>query len=497
MRRKDTSNSAVTSDFDFRIFFAIWAKLQGWKVPPLHIEIIDWLADNENWENGTGVLQVFRGAAKSTILGCFITYSLVKNPELRFLILSADYNTAVKITNDLTGIVSRHPLANHLRGKEKMWRENKIWVQGAIDARVPSAFSIGVTSNITGSRADFVVFDDVEVPKNVANEKLRAQLRQRISDTIHILVPGGKRLFVGTPHSYESIYPEVIDSGVASKFIPLVKNPVGEFPFITGDSSWPERFTDQEVAERQLKSLSKANFLSQYQLIPYNADDSYFDASLINVYRNEINCYSANSETVLKIGNVRMVSCSCFWDPSLAKKTSDDSVIALVFQTGDGHLYVHRTLKLTGEAEEQCRQVREFCKEYYVPQVIVETNGVGGFLPAILRKALVETEIAVVEKHSSINKATKIIEAIEVALSSGYFHVHQSVMETSFLGQIRDFSPKMMGYKGYKDDYIDSVASAIKNEPIRITSGRKGFGQQNRWQPNSGEFEMAVDSFTF
>lgn len=495
MARKRQEKSEL--DFDFRIFFAIWAKINNWEVPPLHLEVIDWLSDSDNWDNRTGVLQVFRGAAKSTIVGCFITYQLVKDPTLRFLILSADYNTSVKITNDLTSIVAHHPLAAHLRGKEKMWRENKLWVQGSTDARTPSAYSVGITSNVTGSRADFVVFDDVEVQKNVASEKLRETLRQKMADTIHILVPGGKRLFVGTPHSYESIYPEVIDQGASSLRIPLIRNPEGEFPYITGASSWPDRFDDEEVAQRQLQSLSKANFLSQYQLIPYNADDSYFDAALINVYRNEISIYSANSETVLKIGNTRMVSCSCFWDPSLAKKTSDDSVIALVFQTGDGHLYVHRTQKLTGEAEAQCLQVLEFCKRYEVPQVIVETNGVGGFLPAILRKTLGGTSIAVSDKHTTTSKAKKIIEALETPLSAGYLHVHSSVMETPFLSQIRDFAPHLVGTKVYRDDFIDSVASAISNQPIRITSGKSSFGAANRWQSGRGEVELEADAVEF
>ena len=360
-------------EFGFKAFFAVWAQVQGWKVPKLHLEIIEFLDGCDDWSNNTAVLQVFRGAAKSTILGCFITYKLVKDPTLRFLILSADANTSVKITNDLTSIVANHPLATHLRGREKQWRESKMWVQGSTDARTPSAYSVGINSNITGSRADFVIFDDVEVLKNVGSEQLRETLRHKMSETIHILVPGGKRLFVGTPHNAESIYPEVIDQGASSLKIPLIRNPEGDFPFMTGVSSWPERFTDHDVEERQKKSLSKSNFLSQYQLLPYSAGDSYFDASLINIYRNEINVYAANGETVLTIGNKRMVSCSCFWDPSLGKKTSDDSVIALVFQTNDGHLYIHRTQKLVGEAEEQIQQLVKFVYEFSVPQIIVES----------------------------------------------------------------------------------------------------------------------------
>ncbi len=482
--------------FTFAEFFAIWANIQGWKVPPLHLQIIKFLESYKSWETNTAVLQVFRGAAKSTILGLFITYLLVKDPTLRFLILSADKETAVKITNDLRNIIGRHPLALHLRSDDKSWREDRFWVRGSDDGRVPSVWALGVLSNITGSRSDFIIFDDVEVPKNCANEKLRKQLRHRISETVHILVPGGHRLFVGTPHSFESIYPEQIDTGASSLRIPLIRNAQGDFPFMTGESSWPDRFDDDEVADRQLKSLSKGEFLSQYQLIPYNPIESTFDATLLNQYHNEIDFYQANRETVLKIGNRRMVSCSCFWDPSLGKHKSDDSVLALVFTDADGRYFIHRTWKLSGEAEEQCEQIKTLATECHVPQIIIETNGVGGTLPALLRKALAGTGIAVDGRATTKNKAQKIVEAYDVPLSAGLLYVHNSVLQTAFLPQLRDFNPTFVGGR-VKDDFIDAVASAILNELIRITAGTTAYKDLIRWQPHQGELEMELEPVQF
>lgn len=489
----------------FKEFFYIWASTcePAWKVkapqdvPKIHWQIIDWLDSSDDWENNTGVLQVFRGAAKSTIVGLYITYMLVKDPTLRFLILSADKNTAQKITQALTGIVSRHPLAKHLRGKEGSWRTDQLWVSGSTDDRTPSAYSRGILSNVTGSRADFVVFDDVEVPKNAGTADLRDRLRHKMSDTAHILVPGGKRLFVGTPHSFESIYPEVIADGAASLKIPLLNEYEGEWPHIQGESIWPERFNSREVAKRQVESKTKANFLSQYQLIPYNADDYYFDPTNLVQYECELKYFTANREDVLEIDGKRMVGCSCFWDPSLSKQGRDDSVIVVVYQTEDGHFYLHDIQSLKGDVYQQCELAKQFAEKHKLPNIAVETNGIGATLPAILRKALKDTHIAVIESYATKNKVIKIQEALSAPLSGRLIHIHNRVYESKFMSQLRDFTPSIVGGNTYKDDFIDAVASAIHNQPTRINSVKSNYTSANRWQPNQGNFELAAEGFSF
>lgn len=476
-------------EFGFREFFAVWADVQGWKIPKLHLDIIKFLETPDSWKANVAVLQVFRGAAKSTILGCFITYQLVKDPTLRFLILSADAELAGKVTADITGIVSRHPLAIHLRGRETTWRQDKMWVKGSIYARDPSAYSIGINSNITGLRADFVIFDDVEVQKNVGTEHLRDILRTKVAEAMHVLVPGGKRLFVGTPHNAATIYTDIINQGASSLKIPLFTDVVGEWPYMTGTSAWPERFDDESCRLKQLASKSKSNFLSQYQLVPTSADDTYFDIELLNVYRTEIDVHSSNGDTLLTIGDKRMVSCSCFWDPSMARANGDASVIAVVYQTAAGRLYVHRVLELKGEAEEQCEQIKQFVIDNHIPSVVVETNGVGAHLPTILRKALISTKTTVIGQHTSKNKVNKIIEAFEVPLSAGLLYVHNSVLETLFLTQFRDFQPRLVGTKVYHDDFIDSVASAIDREPIRITATKDNWDVHS-WSGSGGSFDI-------
>lgn len=495
---KSTTGQAGLKDISFKVFFAIWANQMSWEIPALHIQIIEFLEDSDNWDNKTGVLQVFRGAAKSTIVGLYIVWKLVRDPTYRFLIVSADHKTAVKITYDAHSIIERHPLAKHLKSDKNIWQSDRFWVTGSTDARTPSLSAYGVMSNVTGIRSDEVIFDDVEVPKNCAGESERYKMRNRISDTVHILVPNGKRLFVGTPHTFESIYPEQIENGASSLTIPLLSNTKGDFPNLTGDSSWPDRFTDEVVANRQQNALTTGEFLSQYLLIPYRSDGTTFDPQLLIRYRQTHSIYTANSETVFMIGDKRMVSCSAWWDPALSKDSGDDSVVCVVYTTADGHYYLHAIQRVAGDADAQCQAVKGFLETYHVPHLCIETNGIGNFLPDILRKYLGGTGSSVEGKFTRINKTQKIISAFEVLLASGRLHIHESVLDSKFLMQLRDFDPKTAGGRK-KDDYIDTVAAAILNEPNRITAGLAYSPNKDAlvWSTVQGEVVMELEPVSF
>jgi hypothetical protein len=84
--------------------------------------------------------------------------------------------------------------------------------------------AVGVTSNATGARADDVDFDDIEVPGNIETPEARLKLRQRISESTHIAVPGAQKTYIGTPHTHDSIYPERIAGGAAVLKIPLFEH---------------------------------------------------------------------------------------------------------------------------------------------------------------------------------------------------------------------------------------------------------------------------------
>lgn len=455
------------------IFFAELAVINRWDhIPEFHLRILDFLERDDEWNNNVATLQSFRNSAKSTIAAAYVVWKLVNDPTLIILIQSADDATAAMMVEDCKRIINVHPRAMHLRGKNHAWTAKKIVVRGSNSGRNNSIAARGIFSNVTGSRADIIIFDDVEVPRNAGSEELRDRLRKRMSESHHLLNPGGKKLFIGTPHAYDSVYPEIVGKGSSSLVIPLLNNLKGEFPNLSGTITWHERWDQTEILNKQMACKSRAEFFSQYQLIPMAVDDSVLDPTNLQIYSGEPETLTANKTTLLRIGDIRMKAVCAWWDVAVNTKKGDSSVLAIVYLSYEGKLYIHRVIELKGEIEAQCKQVKETAIKFKLSKVCIETNGVGAFAPTMLLKEVRGLGIAVQGIHTSQKKSEKIIEAYEIPLSAQFLHIHESVQSTKFMTQLRDFNPARMDKH---DDFIDAPASAIKQLPITI-----GAGQMNR-----------------
>lgn len=387
---------------DFLTFFVLWARFQGWRVPLLHVRICQWL---EHCTDPERVLMVFRGAAKSTIYAVFKAWRLYRDRTRRSLVWSADGPTAEMLTADVINVLRNHPLTAHLLGGRKPGKK-RFWVNGARDARNASMRAVGVDSNATGARADDVDFDDVEVPGNIETPEARQKLRHRISDSTHILVPGGQATYIGTPHTADSIYPEVIAGGAAVLKIPLFSRgkrfepkpgrvefelpfaaEVDGFYVLTGihkgarllsegadftvkgrtllfrapldavldvytGCAWPERFDRAEIALRRKKTRTLNAWDSQYMLEAKPLNEIRLDPARMKAYAVEPVVRVANGQVGMWLGNVRIVSAAARWDPSSGKVKSDASSFSVILQDEMGRRYWHRVLEMRGEVAE-------------------------------------------------------------------------------------------------------------------------------------------------
>jgi len=541
----------------FLAFFLIWAKLQGWKVPQLHVRICHWL---ESCTDPERVLMVFRGAAKSTIYAVYKAWRLYRDRTHRSLVWSADGPTAGMLTADVINVLRNHPLTGGMLPPRP--GAKRFWVTGARDARNASMRANGVNSNATGARADDVDFDDIEVPGNIETPEARQKLRQRISESTHIAVPGSQKTYIGTPHTHDSIYPERVAGGAALLKIPLFahavrysetrqrtayefRHEVGEdglyvmagihngarmlregvdyrferglviFPAPPGVTidicsccAWPERFTRAEIERRRKETMTFNAWDSQYQLEAKPLGEIRLDPERLRAYAVEPIVKRANGEVGMWLGYARIVGASCRWDPSSGKAKSDVSSLAVVLQDDMGRRYWHRAERLTGAVAEfsedgktitggQVLQIVEVVKTFALRRVSVETNGIGGFAPAVLKAALKQaklTDCGVSEITSTANKNKRILESLEDPLSSGTLWAHTSVIEGPAYDQMRDWNPAVADQP---DDDIDSLAGAVSETPERL--GRfMGWNtpEQGRddWRPSGGLHEVELES---
>jgi len=466
---------------DFPEFVWIWNRHQGLTMPDLHMRMARWL-DNR-WEQGDRELALlaFRNSGKSTLVGLYSAWLLLDNPNLRILVLAADFALSKKMARNVKRVIERHPLTTRLKPRRAdQWASDQFTVRRRSELRDPSMLAKGIDANITGLRADIVICDDVEVPNTCDTAAKRLDLRSRLREIDYVLVPGGLQLYVGTPHNYYTIYSleTRLEAGEERPFLDGFRRL--ELPLIDNSnaSQWPERFPLERIESIRLRT-GPSKFDSQMMLKPRNPSEGRLDPDQLQSYDCELIYSEGNGESMLTLGGRRLVSASCWWDPSYGSPGKGDaSVVAVVFTDQHGGYWLHRIKYIEHDPEQigemdaatqMCRQVASFAKEFYIPAVNLETNGLGKFLPGLLRQQLQQARlgIPVLEKVSTTNKHLRILEAFDAVLAANRLHAHQSVWTGPFTREMREWRP---GAKTH-DDGLDAVAGCLLCEPVRLPRG--------------------------
>ncbi|CCQ72318.1 phage terminase large subunit [Magnetospira sp. QH-2] len=492
---------------NFPEFVFIWTKLQGMEMPKLHVRMARWLA--ARWRAGDRelLLMAFRNSGKSTLVGLFCAWMLSRDPDLRILVLAADLALARKMVRNVKRILERHPLTKGLKPKRAdQWASDQFTVNRPGELRDPSMLAKGIGANVTGSRADVVICDDVEVPNTCDTPPKRLDLRERLDEIDYVLVPGGLQLYVGTPHTYYTIYGDQVrpESGETQPYLTGFKRL--EIPLLDskGRSRWPERFPPERVAGIRRRT-GKNKFESQMMLRPVNLADGRLDPDHLRVHDHDLVYGEGNGESLLTLNGKRLVSASCWWDPAYGSPDKGDgSVIACLFTDEDGMYWLQgleyiqhdpTILDQTDEATQQCRKVVAFARQYHLPAVTLETNGLGRFLPGLLRRELTQAGLAcaVIEAASKRNKEMRIIDAFDAVLAAGNLSVHRQVWSTPFIAEMREWRPTTKG----RDDGLDAVSGCLLAEPVRLT-GRlpadpNDLQSHAAWRRGGGQFDGSTE----
>ena len=461
---------------EFVEFAWVWTRLQHQQMPGVHRRIARWLGERRAAGDRRLVLTAFRGCGKSTLVGLYCAWWLLRQPDARILVLAADQALAVKMVATVRRILERHPLCRGLvPAAPEAWAMDRFTVARDAVLRDPSMLAQGLTGNITGARADLIVCDDVEVPNTCDTPQRREELRERLTETEFVLTPGGTILYIGTPHCADSLYrpEETAGGGFLAGYRRLAVPLVGA----DGASAWPERFPPARVAELRAR-VGPLHFARQMQLEPVEEAAARLDPAALVRYAEEPDYREANGRPVLSLLGRRLVSGLGFWDPAFGRAGGggDGSVLACTYADGEGRHYLHRIAWITHDparaedpASQQCRAVAEVARDLMLPALRVETNGLGRFLPSLLRREMARAGAActVIEHTSRRAKAERILAALDPALAARTLHAHVSVFRTPFAAEMAAWRPDL---PGQRDDALDALAGCLLAEPVRLPS---------------------------
>ncbi len=172
---------------DFRNFlYLAWDHLNLPEPTPIQYDIADYIQNGPKRR----VVQAFRGVGKSWITSAYVCHQLLMDPSKNILVVSASKVRADDFSTFTLRMIMDMPMLRHLKPTDSQ-RNSKIAfdVGPAPASHAPSVVSKGITSQITGARADLIIADDVESLTNSATQMMRDKLSEAIKEFDAVLKP--------------------------------------------------------------------------------------------------------------------------------------------------------------------------------------------------------------------------------------------------------------------------------------------------------------------
>jgi len=504
---------------DFKLFLqAIWAQLD---LPsPTHAQYA--IADYLQYGPKRLMVQAFRGVGKSWITAAFVLWTLFKDNDKKIMVISASKERADNFSIFLQKLIIETPWLVHLRPKS----DDSRWSRISFDVncsphQAPSVKSVGITGQLTGSRADLMILDDIEVPGNSMTEMMREKLLQLCTEAESILTPkkDSRIMYLGTPQTTFTIYRKLAERNYRPFVWPSRyprKDKLSQYenllaPQIVEDmeggvEEWtptdPDRFTSDDLLEREA-AMGRSNFMLQFQLDTTLSDAEKFPLKFSDLVITSVNptqapdavIWCSDPRNILKdLPTVGLpgdyfyspmqlqgewgpyTETICSVDPS--GRGSDETAATYISQR-NGFLYVHEVRAYRdGYSDNTLLDILRGCKRYNVTKLLIETNFGDGVIGELFKKHLQQTKqaIDVEEVRANVRKEDRIIDTLEPVLNQHRLIVDRSVVEWDYNSN-KDAPPEdrllyMLFYQMSRmcrekgavrhDDRLDSLAQGVK-----------------------------------
>lgn len=459
---------------DFRVFlFMVWRTI-GLPAPtPIQYDIANTL---QNPSSDRLIIEGFRGVAKSFITCSFAAWRLWRDPQTKVLIISASKDRADANAIFVKRIIKTMPFLEHLipcPDKGNRDTQNLFDVAPAVPDISPSVKSVGITGQITGSRADLLISDDVEVPKNSATQQQREKLAEAVKEYDSIIKPKGQIIYLGTPQCEMSLYNELQKRGYdciiypvtyptdqkirdeyGSRLAPFVAQPYDDNPeAYKGAPTDPTRFDEKEINKRRV-SYGKAGFSLQFLLNTSLSDFEKFPLKVSDLIVTDLDM----TETSLKWGwatspNLILQDVPCialkndryyapfFRSPETAPYTGtvmaidpsgrgkDETAFAVVKYL-NGYLFLMEVGGYpNGYTDATLTLLANKAKFWGVNEIVVEANFGDGMFTQLFKPILNKVHVCSVEEtRSNSQKEARIIDTLEPVLMR-----HKLIVNTAVL----------------------------------------------------------------
>ena len=515
---------------DFKLFLtALWEQLE--LPPPTRAQFS--IADYLQYGPKRLQIQAFRGVGKSWITGAFVLWTLFKDPEKKIMIISASKERADNMSIFLQKLIIETPWLSHLQPKSDDSRWSRISFDVACSPhQAPSVKSVGITGQLTGSRADLMVLDDIKVPGNSMTEMMREKLLQLCTEAESILTPkaDSRICYLGTPQTVFTVYRKLAERSYRpfvwparyprklSQYEGLIAPQLQE-DIDNGAKEWdvtdPDRFDNEDLIEREA-SMGRSNFMLQFMLDTSLSDAEKFPLKMADLIVTSINpekapesmVWCSDPQNVIKdlttvglpgdyfYSPMKIVGeweeyqeTICSVDPS--GRGTDETTAAYISQR-NGFLYLHEMRAYRdGYSDNTLLDILKGCKKYNASTLLIESNFGDGIVAELFKKHIQNTKqnIFIEETRANVRKEDRIIDSLEPIINQHRLVVDRGVIEWDYGSNIHEAPELRLMYmlfyqmsrmcreKGAvkHDDRLDALAQGVKyfTDSLSISAERQ------------------------
>ena len=515
---------------DFKLFLtALWEQLD--LPPPTRAQFS--IADYLQYGPKRLQIQAFRGVGKSWITRAFVLWTLFKDPEKKIMIISASKERADNMSIFLQKLIIETPWLSHLQPKSDDSRWSRISFDVACSPhQAPSVKSVGITGQLTGSRADLMVLDDIEVPGNSMTEMMREKLLQLCTEAESILTPksDSRICYLGTPQTVFTVYRKLAERNYRpfvwparyprklSQYEGLIAPQLQE-DIDQGAEQWevtdPDRFSSDDLIEREA-AMGRSNFMLQFMLDTSLSDAEKFPLKMADLVVTSVNpskapesvVWCSDPKNVIKelstvglpgdyfYSPMQLVGewedyqeTICSVDPS--GRGSDETTAAFISQR-NGFLYLHEMRAYRdGYSDSTLLDILKGCKKYNVSTLLIESNFGDGIVAELFKKHLQNTKqaIHIEETRANVRKEDRIIDSLEPVMNQHRLIVDKSVIEWDYASNPTEAPEKRLLYMLFyqmsrmcrekfaikHDDRLDALAQGVQyyTEALSISAERQ------------------------
>lgn len=467
-----TEEQIAKAKEDFRVFiYMVWKMISLPDPTPIQYDIAHTL---QNLPNDRFIIEGFRGVAKSFITCAYAVWTLWRDPQKKVEIVSASKDRADANAIFIKRIIYTLPFLAHLKARpDQRDQQNLFDVGPAVPDISPSIKSVGISGQLTGSRADLLIADDVEVANNSGTQTQRDKLNEAVKEFDAIIKPKGQIVYLGTPQNEMSLYNELQQRGYrcriwtvlypeslserefyGDRLAKIIADKYDENPDLyAGKPTDPRRFDEEEIYKRRL-SYGKAGFALQFMLNTNLSDQEKYplkvqDLMIANLSLDEANLkWYWSNDRQLRINDLPCVALKgdYFYEPQgrssevyeytgtvmavdPSGRGKDETSYAVVKYL-NGYLFV---LEVGGTREgysdSTLRQLANKAKIYGVNEIVVEGNFGDGMFSQLFKPVLNDIHpCSVTEVKNYAQKEARIIDTLEPVMMRHKLIVHKQVI---------------------------------------------------------------------